>query len=115
MPSQDVTDFIQNIDQQWKIDVCESLRQLVHAAVPDATERIQYKKPHFLKNGTYLAVIGPAKGWVSFVIFNATDLEAPEGFFEAGPPERKTVKIREGQAVDYDLLGKLVTQAAQTL
>lgn len=115
MQSPDVTDFIQNIDQQWEIDVCEALRACVHDAVPDATERIQYKKPHFLKNGSYLAVIAPAKGWVSFMIFNATDLEAPEKFFEKGPPERKTVRILEGKTVDYDFLGKLVAQAAQTL
>jgi hypothetical protein len=59
--------------------------------------------------------MAPAKGWVSFMIFNATGLEAPEKFFEKGPPERKTVRIMEGQDVDYDLLGTLVTQAAETL
>jgi len=115
MQDQAVSDFIQQLDASWKIAACEALRNLVHEAVPDATERIQYKKPHFLKNGSYLAVISPAKGWVSFTIFNATDLEAPEGFFEKGPPERKTVRITEGQDVDYGFIGDLVKQAASTM
>jgi hypothetical protein len=78
-------------------------------------ERIQYSKPHYRKNGAYAAVIGTAAEWVTFTIFNASALQAPESLFEPGPPERKTVKIRQGQDVDYDLLGKLLGQAAQTL
>jgi hypothetical protein len=115
MQDQAVTDFIQALDAPWQIEACEALRALVHDAVPDVAERIQYKKPHFLKNGSYLAVIAPAKGWVSFAIFNATDLEAPEGFFQKGPPERKTVRILEGQATDYAFIGDLVKQAASTM
>jgi hypothetical protein len=110
-----VSDFIQNLDAPWKIEACEALRNLIHDAVPDVEERIQYKKPHFLKNGSYLGVIAPAKGWVSFAIFNATDLEAPAGFFQKGPPERKTVRILEDQEVDYAFIGELVTKAASTL
>ncbi len=60
-------------------------------------------------------MIGTAKEWVTFTIFNATEIEGPEGFFEPGSPERKTIKIRKGQAVDYDLLAKLVQQASQSL
>jgi hypothetical protein len=67
-----------------------------------------------LKSGKYAAVLGTAKGWVTFTIFNATELQAPDGFFEEGPPERKTVKILKGQDVDYNLLGKLLKQAAQS-
>ena len=68
-----------------------------------------------MKNGKYLAVLGTAKDWVSFTIFNATNLEAPAGFFEAGPPERKTVKIRKGQEVDYGLVETLLKEAASTI
>lgn len=113
---QDVTDYIQGLNQRWQVEVCTAIRQLVQQSVPGVDERLQYKKPHFLKDGKYLAVLGPAKGWVSFTIFNATDLEAPEGTFEpGGAPERKNVKLREGQDVDEELLGKLVAQAASTL
>src|ERR1043165_1312341 len=109
----EVTEYINKINLEWQKPICTSLRQLVHEAIPDVTERIQYGKPHFLKNGKYACVMGTAKGWVSFTIFNATDVQGPDGFFEEGPPERKTVKILKGQDVDYNLIGKLLKQAAQ--
>ncbi len=113
--NQDVTDYIQGLTQPWQVEVCTVIRQRIQDSVPDVAERLQYKKPHFLKDGKYLAVLGPAKGWVSFTIFNAASLEAPDGFFEPGPPERKTVKIRDGHTVDIALLTSMVQQASATL
>jgi hypothetical protein len=110
-----VTEYIEKISQDWQATICTQLRQDIQQAIPDVVERIQYGKPHFLKNGKYAAVVGTAKEWVSFTIFNATALEAPEGFFEAGPPERKTIKIRKGQEVDYIFLASLFKQAADTI
>jgi hypothetical protein len=113
---QEVTEYIRKIDQEWQAEVCDSIRQRIRQSVPDVQERLQYRKPHFLKNGAYLCVLGTARAWVSFTIFNATELKAPEGTFEpGGNPERRTVKIREGQDVDYDLLETLVRQAADSL
>ena len=115
--NQEVTEYINKLNekagQEWQAEVANQLRQIAQKAIPDFTERIQYGKPHFLKNGKYAAVLGTAKGWVTFTIFNAKALEAPEGFFEAGDPDRKTVKILKDQEVDYNLLGKLLKQAAQ--
>lgn len=117
--NQEVTDYINNLNdkprQEWQSSVCDQLRQLIHQSIPDVDERLQYGKPHFRKNGKYACVVGTAKGWVSFTIFNAKALEAPPGFFEPGDPDRKTVKILEGQAVDYALLGKYIQQAARSL
>ena len=114
--NQAVTEYIQNINQDWQADIATRLREMVLQTIPDVEERIQYGKPHYLKNGKYAAVLGTAKGWVSFTIFNAAALEAPAGFFEAeGSPERKTIKIKNGQAVDYELLAKLLKQASDTI
>ena len=112
--NQAVTEYVEKINQEWQAEICNRLRQITHEAVPEVEERIQYGKPHFLKNGKYAAVLGTAKDWVSFTIFNAAALEAPEGFFEPGVPERKTIKIRKGQAVDYGLLVRLLQQAANS-
>jgi hypothetical protein len=112
----DVTDFIEKIKVEWQADVCQHMREIVNEAIPDVQERIQYGKPHFLKNGKYAAVLGTAKVWVSFTIFNATDIDAPEGFFEDSEiSERRTIKIREGQTPDYEMLGKLLKQASDTI
>ena len=117
--NQDVTDFINKHsdkpNQEWQVEVCNQLRETVFKAIPEADERIQYGKPHYRKNNQYAAVISTAKGWVTFTIFNAAAIEGPEGLFEAGDPNRKTIKILKGQTVDYDLVETLVKQAAETL
>lgn len=111
-----VTDYIGKLTQPWQADVCNHIRQLIHQTVPDVTERLQYGKPHFLKGKQYVGVLGPAKGWVSFTIFNAQTLQPPEGLFESSDTgDRRTIKIREGQTVDYEMLTKLLQQAASTL
>jgi hypothetical protein len=113
--SQDVAGYLDNITQDWQAEVCRSLHQLIREAIPQVVERLQYGKPHYLKDGQYAAVVGTAKGWVTFTIFNAAALDAPAGLFEPGPPDRRTLKIRPGQAVDYDLLAQLLRQAASTI
>ena len=110
----EVTAFIEQISIPWQINVAGQLRQLVHDSIPDAQERIQYKKPHFLKNGTYAAVISPSKQAVSFTIFNAAGLDLPDGIFE-GPVERKTIKIKEKDKPDYEWLAGLLKQASAEL
>lgn len=112
---QAVTNYIESIKVDWQAEIAAKLRQSVYQAEPTVQERLQYGKPHFLKNGKYLAVLGTAKDWVSFTIFQATAIEAPQGFFEDGPPERKTVKIRQGQNIDYGLVKDLLKQAASTV
>jgi len=111
--NQEVTTFIENLNPSWQVEVGNRLRQLVHETIPAVEERIQYKKPHFLKNGHYAAVISPSKDAVAFMIMNAAELEVPKGF--EGPPERKWLKIREGDSPDYSLLAKLLAQASSSL
>jgi len=112
--NQEVTDFIAAIKEPWQVELSSRLREVVHAAIPDVQERIQYKKPHFLKNGKYAAVISTSKDAVSFTIFNASELSLPDGLFD-GPPERKTMKLRQANTVDYDQLSSLVSQAASAI
>src|SRR4051812_39457740 len=102
--SQDVANYISSVVQPWQAKICRELHQRIQQAIPEATERLQYGKPHYLKDGKYACVVGTAKSWVTLTIFNATGIDGPDGLFEPGPPERKTVKIKQGQMVDYDLL-----------
>jgi hypothetical protein len=114
--SQEVTAYIEKINPAWQQAVGKQLHATVHQALPDVTERLQYGKPHYLKNGKYACVLSTAKDRVSFTIFNAQSLKAPDGFFEPSDiTERQTLKIREGQTVDYALLVDLIKQAAATL
>jgi hypothetical protein len=110
----EVTTFIELLKDTWQKDLSLSLRDVVHQAIPDVQERIQYKKPHFLKNGKYAAVISTSKDAVSFTIFNAVGLELPEGKFD-GPPERKTIKLRQGDTFNSEQFVSLVGQASSSL
>lgn len=110
--NQQVTDYISKIKVEWQAEVCQRLRAMIYAALPDVEERLQYGKPHYLRNGKYAFVLGTAKEWVSFTIFNAQTLDTPEGLFEASDNgDRKTMKIRAGQALDDNLLAGLIRQA----
>ena len=114
--NQDVTAYINKIEQPWQAEISAKIRQIVHESVPEVEERIQYGKPHFLKKGKYAGVLGTAKGWVSYTIFNAQSLETPDGLFESSEKgDRKTIKIKQGQVVDYDMLARLVREAASSL
>ncbi|WP_136605183.1 DUF1801 domain-containing protein [Paenibacillus dokdonensis] len=110
----EVTDFIDAIKEPWQGELASSLREVVYQAIPEVQERIQYKKPHFLKNGKYAAVISTSKDAVSFTVFNTSEIELPEGLFD-GPPERKTMKLRQGQTFDSEQLVGWVSLASAAL
>lgn len=110
-----VMEYINNRAEAWQTELCQSLHQMVHGAIPDVTERLQYGKPHYLKHGKYICVLSAAKGAVTFTIFNAAALDAPDGLFAPGPPERRTLKVTQGQAVDYPLLAQLLQEAVATI
>ena len=113
--NQEVTAYIDAIEQEWQIGVCTRLRAIVHESVPQAEEINAYGKPHYRKDGKFACTYSAAKTWVSFTIFNGKAIDVPEGLFEPGNPERRTIKIRKGQDVDYDLLAGLLKEAAGSL
>lgn len=110
--NQEVTAYIENLPE-WQSNISSTLRNLVHETIPMAEERIQYKKPHFLKNGHYAAVISPSKDAIAFMIMNANGIDFPKTF--DGPAERKWIKLREGDSADLSMLSELLKQASDTL
>ena len=108
--NQEVTAYIQKLEA-WQGEVCEALRTMIFDTVPNVEERLQYGKPHYLKDGHYACVIHAAKDKVSFMLFNASELPEIKGFFKAmSSPDRKTATISKGQTVDYALLANLLRQ-----
>ncbi len=111
----EVTEYMEKL-QPWQMSICKPLRQMVFDTVPDIEERLQYGKPHYLLNGRYACVISAAKGKISFMIFNATELAEIKGFFTSNAgPDRKTATILHGRPVDYSQLAALLKQAVSTL
>lgn len=112
--NQEIKDLIEGLKEAWQQELCAQLRDVVFQAIPEAQERLQYKKPHFLKNGKYAAVISTSKDAVSFTIFHATELELPEGEWD-GPAERKTRKFRKGDAANANQLAAWLAQASSSI
>jgi hypothetical protein len=111
--NEEVTQYIQKT-QPWQVAVCNTLRDLILKNVPDVEERLQYGKPHYLKDGSYLAVIHVSKDKVSFMIFNAAEIPEVKGFLRSmGNGDRKTVDIQDGQSVDYEQVADLVRKVSQ--
>jgi hypothetical protein len=111
----EVTQYIEKLPP-WQKEVATALRKMVLKTIPDAEERLQYGKPHYLKNGHYAAVIMGAKDKVSFMLFNATELAEIKGYFKSmTAPDRKTATITEGLAVDYKQLGDFLKQTSKSL
>ncbi|MGI8330401.1 DUF1801 domain-containing protein [Actinomadura scrupuli] len=111
----EVTQYI-NKAQPWQIEVCEKLRTMVGQTIPDVEERLQYGKPHYLKNGHFAAVIAVGKDKISFMVFNAAGIPEVKGFLRAlGNGDRKAVDIREGQTVDYGALASILKETATAL
>ncbi len=115
MHNDDVTRYIDK-GLPWQIEVCERLRKVVRQTIPDVEEKLQYGKPHFLKNDQHAAVLHVAKDKVSFMVFNAARVDPVKGVLRSlGNGDRKAVDIRENQDVDYDLLADILTRTSSTL
>lgn len=113
--NQEITSYIQKLPK-WQADICESLRKMIGKTIPGVEERLQYGKPHYLKNGHYAAVVHASKDKVSFMVFNAGELQEIKGFFKSmSDANRKTATINENTNVDYTLLAGLLKKASHSL
>ncbi len=111
----EVTKYILNT-KPWQADICTKLREMIHGAVPEIEERLQYGKPHYLKNGSYAAVLYASKDKVSFMLFNAQDIAEVPGLSRTlGNGDRKVFEFLEGHIVDYALLTELTKKTTAEL
>jgi hypothetical protein len=114
--SPEVTDYIQKITQDWQVDICNRLRNVIHQAIPDVKERIFMTTPNYVKNGKTVCVFFAAKSWVNLSIFKTKDLEIPEGLFDPSDnPDRMQVKIKKGKGIDDDAFTKFLKQVADAV
>lgn len=113
--NEEVSQYIKKLPK-WQVEIFEKLRALIFKTIPAVEERLQYGKPHYLKNGHYAAVIHAAKDKVSFMLFNATELEEIKGYIKSmAAPDRKTATILEGQKVDYAQLATFLKKTSKGL
>jgi hypothetical protein len=107
----DVTAYIART-KPWQAEVCNALRETVHSGL-EVEEVLQYGKPHFVQEGRNIAVLHVAAAKVSFMVFDAGDVEPVPGLLRSlGSGDRKVVDIREGESADLPFIADLLRRTA---
>ena len=86
----------------WQRDVCQRIRDLVHAADPELIETIKRTKlPFFVLQGNVCALMA-ARDHVNVFLYDGGIVPDPDGIITAGHDNQtaRTIAIREGEAIN---------------
>lgn len=109
--SDDVTRYIEELEQAWQQEVCIRLRELVHQADFIIDETIKWGTPAFMHEGL-VAWIFCAQNWVHFSFPHGAILDDSHGLFEVTTNKaQRTLKIHNNQRVPDKLIIQLVEEA----
>ncbi len=96
----------------WQQEICQQVRDLVHAADPEVTETIKRTvQPYFVLQGNICALLA-AKDHVNVFLYDGGIVPDPEGIITAGHGNQtaRTVGIGPGQQVNGAALGAMFGQ-----
>jgi hypothetical protein len=96
----------------WQQEICQQVRELVHAADPEVVETIKRTvQPYFVLNGNICALLA-AKDHVNVFLYDGAIVPDPEGIITGGHQNKtaRTVSIREGEEINTRALGAMFTQ-----
>jgi hypothetical protein len=108
---QRVDDYIEPLPD-WQRDICQRLRDLIHAADPEVTETIKRSvRPYFVLHGTICALLA-ARDHVNLFLYDGGIVPDPEGIITAGHNNRtaRTISYRRGDAVNAAALTAMLRQ-----
>jgi hypothetical protein len=90
----------------WQAEVCQQVRDLVHAADPEVTETIKRTvQPYFVLEGNIAALLA-AKDHVNVFLYDGGIVLDPENIITAGHQNStaRTVSFREGETINVPAL-----------
>ncbi len=96
----------------WQQEICQEVRDLVHAADPEVTETIKRTvQPYFVLQGNICALLA-AKDHVNVFLYDGGIVPDPEGIITAGHGNQtaRTVGIRQGQRINRPALSAMFRQ-----
>ncbi|MEU7858474.1 DUF1801 domain-containing protein [Nonomuraea sp. NPDC049141] len=91
---------------KWQRDICQQVRDLIHAADPEVTETIKRTVlPYFVLKGNVCALLA-AKHHVNVFLYDGAIVPDPEGIITAGHHNKtaRTVAFREGETINAPAL-----------
>jgi hypothetical protein len=96
----------------WQQEICQRVRDLVHAADPAVEETIKRKvQPYFILEGNICALLA-AKDHVNVFLYDGAIVPDPEGIITGGHDNKtaRTVAIREGERINEPALVAMFKQ-----
>jgi hypothetical protein len=106
-----VDDYIDALPD-WQQEICQQVRDLVHAADPEVVETIKRGvQPYFVLHGNICALLA-AKDHVNVFLYDGAIVPDPEGIITGGHDNTsaRTVAIRQNEKINIRALGEMFRQ-----
>src|SRR5215468_450091 len=96
----------------WQQEICQEVRDLVHAADPKVTETIKRtRQPYFVLLGNVCALLA-AKDHVNVFLYDGAIVPDAEGIITGGHDNKtaRTVAVRQGERINAPALSAMFRQ-----
>jgi hypothetical protein len=96
----------------WQQDICQQVRDLVHAVDPEVVETIKRRvQPYFVLQGNICALLA-AKDHVNVFLYDGAIVPDPEDIITAGHDNKtaRMVSIRQNEKINTHALGEMFRQ-----
>ena len=96
----------------WQQEICNVVRELVHAADPEVAETIKRtRQPYFVLQGNICALLA-AKDHVNVFLYDGAIVDDPEGIITAGHDNKtaRTMAVRQGETINAPALTAMFSQ-----
>ncbi len=96
----------------WQRDICQQVRDLVHAADPAVVETIKRTvQPYFVLDGNICALLA-ARDHVNVFLYDGAIVPDPEGIITAGHDNAsaRTIAFRQDERINTLALGDMFRQ-----
>jgi hypothetical protein len=97
---------------EWQQDVCQQLRDLIHAADPEVVETIKRRvQPYFVLEGNVCALLA-ARDHVNLFLYDGGIVPDPEGIITGGHANKtaRTIAFERGSTIKRRALTAMLKQ-----
>lgn len=97
---------------EWQQDICERLRDLIHAVDPEVAETIKRTtQPYFVLQGNVCALLA-AKDHINLFLYDGAIVPDPEGIITGGHDNKtaRTIAVRREGEINTPALTAMLKQ-----
>jgi hypothetical protein len=96
----------------WQQEICDELRDLIHAADPEVAETIKRRvQPYFVLEGNVCALLA-ARDHVNVFLYDGGIVPDPEGIITSGHANKtaRAISFRQGERINARALTAILVQ-----